>query len=204
MSESDDGDAGDSLQQRLEQLEAWVRSANERSERNEKMLAEFGRILETLTKILAARGSLEPGHVSVLEKLAKHAVLVREPQLQLSAYDDKYTLENSEVDCGARMHLCHGRCCSFNVKLSEQDLTEGKVAWRIHQPYLIAQTPQGYCVYQAQDTGFCGNYHYRPGACRTYDCKEDRRIWLDFENMIPAPMPDGLVTIRRTPPKPGA
>jgi hypothetical protein len=23
--------------------------------------------------------------------------------------------------------------------------------------------------------------------CRGYDCREDRRIWLDFEKRIPAP-----------------
>ena len=37
-----------------------------------------------------------------------------------------------------------------------------------------------------------GSYHcqvhaYRPYVCRAYDCRNDKRIWLDFDQMIPAP-----------------
>jgi hypothetical protein len=27
-------------------------------------------------------------------------------------------------------------------------------------------------------------------VCRSYDCRTDKRIWIDFENRIPAPWPD--------------
>jgi Fe-S-cluster containining protein len=35
--------------------------------------------------------------------------------------------------------------------------------------------------------GACTIYERRPGACRAYDCRNDRRVWLDFEARVPAP-----------------
>jgi Fe-S-cluster containining protein len=69
--------------------------------------------------------------------------------------------------------------------LSEQDLEERVVKWQYRMPYLIQQR-DGRCTHQDGDGG-CGVYAQRPGACRSYDCREDKRIWLDFRNKIPAP-----------------
>jgi Fe-S-cluster containining protein len=174
-----------------------VRETALATERNEQMLAEFGSVFETLLTILQKKGELAEGHLRLIDKLRKRARVVSQPQIELNGSTNKYEVENSSVDCDKRMHLCHGRCCSFNVKLSKQDLKEGKLEWRIDQPYLLAQTEQGYCVYQNAETGFCGNYDPRPAPCREYDCRDDARIWIDFEKMIPAPMPPTLITIRR-------
>ena len=181
------------------ELSAMIRNVAAANERNEKMLAEFKTVIEQLLQILQAKGELGPGHIRMIEKLRERAKLVSEPKIELNAYPDKYEVENSEIDCASRMHLCHGRCCSFNVRLSRQDLEEGELAWRVDEPYYLPHTPEGYCMYQTRETGFCGTYQNRPAPCRIYDCKEDKRIWIDFEAMIPAPMPDGLVTIRRNP-----
>ena len=29
---------------------------------------------------------------------------------------------------------------------------------------------------------------FRPRVCRSYDCRSDERIWLDYEKRIPAPI----------------
>ena len=42
------------------------------------------------------------------------------------------------------------------------------------------------------DAGACTAYDYRPSTCRTYDCREDRRVWIDFEARIPAPLPESI------------
>jgi Fe-S-cluster containining protein len=182
-----------------QQLGAAVRRLAAANERNEKLIAELGAVLENVLQVMQFRGELGGGHLRQLDKLRERATLATAIPLELNDTADKYSVTNSEVDCGARMHLCHGRCCSFNVKLSRQDLREGQLAWRIDEPYLLDQTKEGYCVYQTRETGFCGNYQYRPAPCRSYDCRDDHRIWIDFEQMIPAPMPEELVTIRRTP-----
>ena len=33
----------------------------------------------------------------------------------------------------------------------------------------------------------CGVYEQRPIPCRGYDCREDGRIWLDFERRVVNP-----------------
>lgn len=190
----------DALAAELADLRADFVRLGAASARNERLVAELASALDTLLQILRLRETLAPGHLDMLERVRRHAKLAREPQIALSTVDDKYAVENSEIDCAALMHLCHGRCCSFNIPLSQQDLDEGKLAWRIREPYLLAQSEAGYCVYQDATTGFCGTYDARPATCRTYDCRHDTRVWLDFEARLPAPMPSGLVTLRRRPP----
>jgi Fe-S-cluster containining protein len=200
LDDDDDGDRSDTtaaLQAQLDDLLTDVQRLAAANSRNEKMLAEFRTIIDTLLQILVVRGTLDEGHRAMMEKLRQHARLAAEPQISLGTTDDKYSVDLGEVDCAALMHLCHGRCCSFNIPLSMQDLNEGKLAWRVRQPYLLAQSDKGYCVYQAEDSGGCGNYEFRPAPCRTYDCRDDTRVWLDYAQRLPAPMPDGLVTIRR-------
>lgn len=99
---------------------------------------------------------------------------------------DKYALADlPQIDCAARLPLCKGRCCSFTFPLSVQDLDERVVRWNYGAPYKIAQREDGYCVHNEANGG-CGVYANRPGVCRTYDCRRDRRIWIDFDNRIPA------------------
>lgn len=187
------------LAEELADLRADLARLGAANARNERLVAELASALDTLLQVLRLRETLQPGHLDMIDRVRRHAKLAREPQISLSTVDDKYAVDNSDMDCAARMHLCHGRCCSYNIPLSTQDLDEGKLAWRIREPYLLAQSDAGYCVYQNVDTGFCGNYEARPATCRIYDCRHDTRVWLDFEARIPAPMPDGLVTLRRRP-----
>ncbi len=99
---------------------------------------------------------------------------------------DKYALADlPQIDCAARLPLCKGRCCSFTFPLSVQDLDERVVRWNYGAPYKIAQREDGYCVHNEANGG-CGVYVNRPGVCRTYDCRRDRRIWIDFDQRIPA------------------
>ncbi|MBP6844461.1 MAG: YkgJ family cysteine cluster protein [Kofleriaceae bacterium] len=122
-----------------------------------------------------------------------------ELSVRLWSGNDKYGIPDPGIDCEARMHLCQGRCCSFEFPLSEQDLDEGQVRWRHHQPYMIAQRPDGYCVHNDPATRGCGVYAHRPGTCRQYSCRTDKRVWIDFEARIPAPLDarPRLIEIRR-------
>src|SRR5690606_2972362 len=100
--------------------------------------------------------------------------------------DDKYALGDiPRIDCEARLPLCRARCCRLPFALSRQDLDEGVLRWRYERPYLLAKRADGMCVHN--NGGACDRYESRPGQCRRYDCRNDRRIWLDFEAGIPAP-----------------
>ena len=106
---------------------------------------------------------------------------------QVSLIPDKYKLEKlPEIDCEARVHLCKAKCCTLVFPLSVQDLDERVVRWDYSKPYQIGRRPDGYCVHNEPGTCHCTVYEHRPGICRRYDCRTDKRIWIDFEARIPA------------------
>lgn len=113
--------------------------------------------------------------------------LLERAHVQLSDVNDKYALTDlPRIDCESRIHLCKAKCCSLNFALSFQDLDEGTVKWEYARPYMIRKKSDGYCIHHEASTGRCGVYEKRPGVCRTYDCRNDKRIWKDFEYRIPA------------------
>ena len=117
------------------------------------------------------------------QRISEHALV------HLEKTADKYTIESPEgLDCASRLHLCQARCCTYNVNLSAQDLDEGQLRWDYARPYALPQV-DGYCTYSCRgEGGGCSQYEHRPAACRTYDCRNDDRIWIDFDSRIAAPM----------------
>lgn len=108
--------------------------------------------------------------------------------VQVADAVDKGKLEDlPQIDCESRISLCKARCCRLVFPLSFQDLDEGIVQWDYSSPYQIRRKPDGYCVHYDSGSGRCLVYANRPAACRAYDCRNDKRIWIDFERRIPAP-----------------
>jgi hypothetical protein len=101
---------------------------------------------------------------------------------------DKYTVEPVDIPCAELIPLCEGRCCSYSFALSTQDLDEGVIRFDYGKPYMIRQrSSDGYCVHNDPTTRFCDSRDVRPRTCRTYDCRDDKRVWIDYEKRIPAP-----------------
>ena len=114
--------------------------------------------------------------------------LQQRAHVQVADPVDKYKLEDlPQIDCQSRLHLCKARCCKLTFPLSFQDLDEHIVQWDYSNPYQIRKKPDGYCVHNESGSGHCCVYENRPAICRTYDCRNDKRIWLDFDQGIPAP-----------------
>src|SRR5215469_16797863 len=89
-------------------------------------------------------------------------VLLQEPET------DQYTFAaGATIDCENRVALCKAACCRL--------------------PYLIAQDDTGHCVHLDRGCHRCTIHEQRPVPCRGYDCRNDRRIWLDFANRIVNP-----------------
>lgn len=100
----------------------------------------------------------------------------------------KYAFQAApEIDCASRIQLCHAACCKLPLALSKEDIEEGSVSWELGQPYMLAHDSDGYCAHHNRETHGCGIYAQRPIPCRGYDCRNDQRIWLDFEKAIPNP-----------------
>jgi Fe-S-cluster containining protein len=102
--------------------------------------------------------------------------------------EDKYAFQGeAKVDCENLLPLCHAACCRLRFALSKQDVYEGIIKWELGRPYLIAQDSDGYCTHFERGTCHCTVREQRPVPCRGYDCRNDQRIWLDFENRIVNP-----------------
>lgn len=149
---------------------------------------DLARRLEALIDLLVLRGALLPEHRAWLAELTGDRTSVK-----LALGPPKRTVRGPDVDCAALLPLCHGRCCSYAVTLTREDVVEGRLRFDLHDPYALPRDPDtGYCSYLGRD-GRCGCYEERPVTCRDYDCRRDPRVWLDFANRIAAPLPEHLV-----------
>jgi Fe-S-cluster containining protein len=148
--------------------------------------------LYALTEELVARGlidlrTLEERRLRTKAREAERAM--QAAHVTVSENVDKYALTDlPQIDCEARIPLCKGRCCTLHFALSFQDLDEGVCKWEYSRPYQIRRREDGYCIHNDAETRGCGVYANRPAICRTYDCRTDKRIWLDFEKRIPTPV----------------
>ncbi len=134
------------------------------------------------------RSALKERVVSIGENLERNytgqGMGVALQETDRSKYEEP---EAPEIDCANRWHLCQGSCCKLTFALSQEDVEEGTVRWDLRRPYVIAHGETGRCVHQDQGSCRCSIYESRPKVCRGYDCREDKRIWLDFERRIPNP-----------------
>lgn len=157
---------------------------------------EASRRFEWLLDALILRGQVPDS----FRRLARRIQADRGIKLRLSMVDDKYTVESPPIDCASRLHLCGARCCSFEVALSPQDIREKVVPWVVDKPYLLPRDPETKRCACMDDKGACTIYEQRPATCRTYDCREDARVWIDYEARIPAPLPAAIRPAGYVPP----
>ncbi len=142
---------------------------------------DVARRLEWLVDTLILRGQLPASFRRVLAKVGDERSTVR-----LAMFRDKYQVPSTDIDCAARIPLCGAKCCTMDVTLSAQDVAEGGIPFDIMKPYALPRDPTTKrCVCMDAD-GACTIYERRPGACRAYDCRNDARVWRDFDARIPA------------------
>ena len=144
---------------------------------------------DLLAEVLAARGDLGAGHPKLLKTVRAAKKRGERLKVHLGVLRDKYQLTGPDIDCPSLLHLCKARCCTYRVELTEQDLEEGGVKWELQRPYLLRHDADRYCTHLDRGTGGCQVYERRPATCREYDCRADRRVWLDWEKRVPAPFP---------------
>jgi Fe-S-cluster containining protein len=169
-------------------LEEALRFLNHNASQVRLTQAELAATLQALVETLVARGLVslpeyERRRQRGLDQVA-HALQER-PLVHLAEAVDKYALDElPDVDCAALLPVCKARCCTLTVHCSAQDLDERVVQWDYSRPYQIRKRDDDYCVHSEPDSFRCGIYAQRPAVCRTYDCRQDRRIWRDFERRI--------------------
>jgi hypothetical protein len=134
---------------------------------------------EAAAEAVAARAELLRAELALSDERAAG-------RLRLGAAVDKYGVaEGDGPPCAELLPLCGARCCTFEVALSSQDLDEGGLRWDYAAPYLLAKRGDGQCVHH--DGRGCAAYGQRPATCRSYDCRSDARVWLDYPGRVLAP-----------------
>ncbi len=138
--------------------------------------------------------AFEKRRMVIAEREARRMTTEGHVRVMLESTPDKYKLSDlPDIDCDARIPLCKARCCSLSFALSHQDLDEKVVQWDYARPYHIRQRDDGYCCHNDPGGRGCQIYDHRPAICRSYDCRNDGRIWKDFEQRIPAdPPPEAI------------
>ncbi len=154
-------------------------------------VSELAASIDALVETLKKSGVVDAGALDAekAEAARREKARVRSDALVvLSDVADKYALKDlPKIDCEARLEHCRARCCTLAFSLSTQDLDERKVRWEYGRPYQIARRTDGYCVHNDRLSFSCQVYATRPASCRTYDCRSDKRIWIDFERRIAVP-----------------
>jgi Fe-S-cluster containining protein len=160
---------------------------------NQRKTLEAASFLYALVELLNEKGlltinELDARKEAVAQRLTEqlrregNGAMFQDPEY------DKYAFDlAAEIDCAVRVHLCHATCCRLPFALSHQDVREGIVHWNLGQPYVIDQDGDGHCSHMDRETHGCGIYVNRPVPCRGFDCRNDRRVWLDFEGKVPNP-----------------
>jgi len=182
-----------------EELRRALRAALVRTEELRDDVLRATARAAALEEALAARGDaeveagLETRTATLLSRLRtadSHAV----DHVQLGEPIDKYTVDNADgPPCLEIIPICQARCCTLSHALTTQDLDEGVIKFDAERPYLIRHDADGHCTHLDRGTRGCGEYQHRPAICRRYDCRNDPRVWLDYEARVLAPtMPGDL------------
>ncbi|MHC1599759.1 MAG: YkgJ family cysteine cluster protein [Candidatus Methanospirareceae archaeon] len=145
-----------------------------------------------LTELLIERGittenELDERKIVVAKRLAEKFRELGMGAAFQEEEQDKHGINDVRIDCEERKHIYKAACCKMSFSLSRQDIKEGIVKWDLGHPYMIAKDDDGYCAH-LEKTGYgCGIWKNRPVPCRAYDCRNDKRIRIDFGKRIVNP-----------------
>ena len=178
------------MSRKLQEIERGLRFAHVMMSVNQDQGNEAVAYVQALADVLVEKGILQHEELEEpLERAREEVAQVLMPRVRLADMGDKYAEGQSvEIDCASLIPLCHGRCCTFRFFLTKQDLDEGVVRWDYGNPYWIKQTAEGFCTHSDPQTRAGTIHTRRPHICRQYDCRNDKRVWIDFEQRIPAPI----------------
>jgi Fe-S-cluster containining protein len=103
------------------------------------------------------------------------------PSMGIRVHQDGQRKREAEVDCFERHPICKGGCCYLDFALTWPEVEAGVVEWDDERPFSIRHCADGYCTHWDQKTHLCKIHEDRPQVCRGYSCRNDKRIWEDFE-----------------------
>lgn len=187
----DEADTSSSTASR-EEVAAGLFYTHARLSQNTNKTLESTAFLYGLIELLGEKGIITTEELDARKKIVGERLIEQWKAKGLGVMlqeveEDKYTFQGeAKIDCENRTHLCRAACCRLRFALSRQDIEEGKIKWELGRPYMIAHA-DGHCTHLDRGTCRCKVRESRPLPCRGYDCRQDKRIWLDFANMVVNP-----------------
>lgn len=166
--------------------------AHDRANANTSELEEAAATIEALVELLVEAG-LPPERLEEARARAVQRVRRRFIERGMAVARQDFDVTKREfpdgvaIDCENRIGLCRAACCRLSVGLSGEDVREGILKWDVENPYILDRGDDGWCVHMERGSCRCTVYEARPIPCRGFDCREDHRIWLDFEGRVPNP-----------------
>lgn len=151
---------------------------------------ESASFVYALIEILVERGLLSVEEIDARKQQVAPRLLKRfESQdggvaIQESPHDKYRAPHQATIDCESRVPMCKAACCKMVFPLSRQDIEERVIHWQLGRPYVIAKGEDGYCRHLERSCLRCTVHSARPLPCRVYDCRNDQRVWLDFEGRV--------------------
>jgi hypothetical protein len=176
--------------QQRDELIRGLLYAHNRANANTAQVHEANAAVQALIEVLEDAGVLDraeleqrrrDARVRLQREYVDRGMAVAVQEFEVSKYE--FT-GGPVIDCEARLPLCRAACCKLPLALSAEDVREGVLTWDTGRPYMMARGTDHYCVHLDRQIRRCGVYGQRPIPCRGYDCRGDRRIWLDFDARI--------------------
>lgn len=185
-----EGNVIDGFEQLRQEVVSGLLYCHSRESMNTSKTLEVTAFAYALIELLMEKGLLAEEELNERKRKVAERLVERFREsgmgvVRQEGEQDKYTFKNGvKIDCENRIHLCKAACCGLPFALSKKDVEEGIVKWDFEHPYMNARGAGGYCVHLERKTCRCTVYENRPVPCRGYDCRGDKRIWLDFEKKI--------------------
>jgi len=172
---------------RLDELELQIERGNlfAHSALTEQVtrINEAAAVLNGLIGLLVQQGLIEGAElVKIVGAVREQTVSAgQHAEVGIVARRDEPVEQEPEIDCAARLHVCKAACCRLHFALSVPEIERGgPLKWELGHPYFNRHNSDGYCH---QWDGGCRIYDERPSPCRSYTCRDDARIWKDFDAM---------------------
>lgn len=150
-------------------------------------LGEVEVFLHGLIDALLAKGLVTGGEIETAVSAVRSELQERDEKsatrVMIRPDNQEESKASVQVDCRARMHVCHAVCCKLTFALNIPEVEEGKIKWDLGRPYFIRHDSHGCCAHLDAGRGRCQIYEDRPGVCKNYSCANDDRIWKDFQKM---------------------
>ncbi|RPJ83103.1 MAG: YkgJ family cysteine cluster protein [Acidobacteria bacterium] len=181
------------LENLREEVAEGLRYAHSRANANTAKILEVASFAYAAIELLIEKGLVQTEELDERKNVLAERLLKKFTDQGMGvAYQDpeheKYEFAATvQIDCRSCLPFCKAACCRLAFALSRQDVEEGIVRWDFTHPYMIARRPNGYCQHLDQTRLSCTVHLHRPLPCRAYDCRNDKRIWEDFEKKIVSP-----------------